>query len=120
MTELIYECVGAIMNTAGLAFGSVAFCDYNSTDSLGNGIAPGCSHVFDIGRHQIGEPIFNGCRCLSTLVDRACVYAAATMPDEERVGLEGRFAFAYSERHLPLPQPYHHAAGLFQTIVLLS
>lgn len=77
----------AIMKNEALAFGYVAYCDYIDAISPQNGNAPGYSHVLDIDNHHGGEPIFNGCKLLATLVVRACVYADAIMPIDGKVGL---------------------------------
>lgn len=73
------------MKREEFAFCYVAYCDYNSAVCLGNAFAPGYYHVLDRGRHHIGEPIFNGCRRVSTRVGRTCIYGDAAMPDEDRV-----------------------------------
>lgn len=65
----------------------VAYCDYTRAVSFEHGNAFGSYPVLDIDSHHVGEPIFNGCRPLTALIDRACVYTDATMPDDENVAL---------------------------------
>lgn len=89
MATLFCEGVGAITESEACAVVYVAHCDYNRAVSRALGNAPGNSHFLGIDSHHVGEPIFNGFRRMATLSDGVCVYAAAAIPDDEKVGLTG-------------------------------
>lgn len=93
------------MNSDKLALWYLTYCDYNRAVSLEHGNSLGYAHVLDMGGHHTGEPICNGCRRLATLIDRACVYADVTIPEEERIGLKGNARLIIPSEACRFPGP---------------
>lgn len=105
MDAVFVESVGAIMRRAMLAFGHLSDCDGRSTVSPEHGHTLGHAQVLDIDGHHVGEPIFNCWRLRATLIDRACVYADVTMPEEERLGLKCMLQLSRPREKYKLPSP---------------
>lgn len=88
LAESFCEGVAALMDDE-LGFEYLADCDYNSVAGPENGNKLGHSQVLDIDSHHVGEPIYNGCRTLPTMIDEACVYAEVDVHATARIGLKG-------------------------------
>jgi len=88
-----------------LAFGYMAICEYNSKVSPQDGTSPGYDHILDLDSRYQGEPTFNTCRRLTTLIDQAAVWADLQAPQNERVGLKGNLHLSLQSETYKLPSP---------------
>ena len=82
-------CGLATLLKTDLAFGYMAICEYNSQVSPQDGTSPGYDHILDLDSRYQGEPMFNTCRRLTTLIDQSATWADIHAPPNERVGLKG-------------------------------
>ena len=81
-TERLMCGLAHILKT-DLAFGYMADCEYNKQVGSQNGTSPGYDHILDLDSRFQGEPMFNSCRKLATLIDQAAVYADVNAPPNE-------------------------------------
>lgn len=88
-----------------IAFGYLDYCDYNRADSPENGNTLGHAHVLDIDIHHVGEPLFNVCRSLPTLMGHACAYAEAYVIETERIGSNDKVRLILPSETCKLPGP---------------
>lgn len=96
-----------------LECGYTAQCDYNQIVRLGNGNTPAHSHVLDIGRRLVGEPMFIGCKSLVSLIDHVCMWAEVEVCPLERVALKGHLPISMPSENMQTAQPVHYTMCLF-------
>lgn len=117
-TELLMCGLAHILNT-DLVFGYMAYCEYNKQVSPQDGTSPGYDHSLDLDSRFQGEPLFNSCRQLSTLIGQAAVYADINAPSSDSVGLKGHFAHEHATRHVHIAKPGGHSSEDLRAQILL-
>lgn len=87
-----------------------AQCDYNETVRLGNGHSPGHSQVLDMNSQHCGEPVFNGCPSLPSLICNTCIWAEVEVIPMETGRFERTLVFKSALwKHADYPaRPLHH------------